>query len=392
MELYTKVNKINKDGSSNDKPMGLKLWRKIVRIVIIALLFIILTFSYVFLFSGFTHDGMIGTRAVGVYNQNNFVDANLGDLICIEKINKISEIQIGQTLVYELNGGVFSGIVEEVDAKNKVITICGNDQKSKLISKDVVIGLQGKRIAVLGYIWGFCVSGVGVGVMSLVLLAYLFFITFSSIKREETQNGLNLLAEYKRRRQEEKARKKLIKLLKRTDGFEYRETRMLDGTMGDNLIELISATTADGHLNVTEAYDCLLEKVYKTYIAKETLSRIDRTRISNVIELSGVVEKFSDDLAYKLIDLILKETVHDFDTAGYEKLCQKFMAGPVCEQDMINFGNVLFTLIKKNPKIKNARIKKIVFVYTRKVREYKNSNIELEKIAEALKNLFTYSN
>jgi len=380
-----------KDINNSDKlPKPLKKWRKVVRIIIIVSFLLILTASYVFLFSGASQNGMIGTNLVGVLNKNNFVDVNVGDLIIVDDLSSIKELEVGDVIVYQLNGDVYSRSVVSIEQRNKIITI--NDiGNQKNISFDVVLGVQGKRIAVIGLIWGFCASTLGVITLSIILLSYVLYITFSRMFYEDTLKGLEIKNRYIELKKQEKARKKMLKQFKKTNGFGVGESKIIGGSMGDNLIELISFTSAENNRNITETYNYILEKVYKAYIYKESLSRIDRTRISNVIELSAVVDKFTENMEYKLIDLILKETLHDFDTIGFEKLSIKFLSKNISSYEIVSFGNVLFVLITKNPKIKNSNIKRIINKFDKKVSEFDTTSLELKEVLNKLHNLFKSS-
>lgn len=385
-----KENLIIDTNHSDKMPKPLKKWRKVVRIIIIVSFLLVLTASYIFLFSGASQDGMIGTNLVGVLNKNNFVDANVGDLIVIDDLSSIKELEVGDVIVYQLNGDVYSRSVISIESKNKLITV-DDIGSQKNISFDVVLGVQGKRIAVIGLVWGFCASTLGVIILSILLLCYIFYITFSRLFYEDTLKGVELKNQYIELKKQEKARKKMLKQFKKTNGFGVRESKIIGGSMGDNLIELMSFTSAENNRNTTETYNYILEKVYKAYIYKESLSRIDRIRISNVIELSVVVDEFTESMEYKLIDLILKETLHDFDTVGFEKLSIKFLSKNISCDEIVRFGNVLYVLTYKNPKIKNSSIKRIINKFDKKVSELDMSSLELQEVLDKLHNLFKSS-
>ena len=390
MTHLTKENTNNINSLSDITPRPLKTWRKVVRIIVIALILLILTFSYIFLFSGATKDGMIGTNYVGVLKTDNFVDAKLGELIKVEKIQSVKSLEIGEIVVYKINGLVYSGSVASIDLNNKFITV-ENTTTEKAISFDVIIGKQGKKIAVLGLIWGFCASTIGVVVLTLILLIYVTYITFSKLNIEETPHSVLLYLKYKQQKTQEKERKKMLKAFKKNEGFDELYAKMISGSLGDNLIELMSYSSGEHHDDVTTTYNKLLDKVYNAHIYKESLSRTDRIRISNVVELSAVVDVFDEDMTYKLIDLILRETLHDFDSVGYEKLCSKFLSKKISIDDALNFGKVLYVLINKNPKLITSVIKKIVCKYEKKVKDFDNDNPQINEIVNNFKKLFSRS-
>ena len=366
MENFENIEKINKIKISDKRPNPVKKWRRIVRVVLIVFMFLILTSSYIFLFSGASRDGLIGTRAVGVLNKDNFTNSNLGDLIVIDNDASLNSLTNQDVIVYQLNGEVFSKQVKSVDQINKFVIVVDNGIETP-ISFNVILGTQEKNIAVIGLIWGFCASTIGVIVISIILLAYVFYITFSRINLEDTEKGAELLNLYKKDKKESKERKKMLKAFKKTQGFDPKDSKIIDGTLGDNLIELMSFTNAEKSGNITDIYNYILEKVYRVYIYKESLSRIDRLRISNVIELCPVVDEFSEEISYKIIDLLLKETLHDFDTLGFEKLALKFLTKELTVNDCLNFGNVLYVLLTKNVKAVNANMKKVTIAYIKAI-------------------------
>ena len=107
---------------------------------------------------------------------------------------------------------------------------------------------------------------------------------------------------------------------------------------------------------------------------KDDLSRNDRARVSNVIELCAIAGKFDENITYKLIDLILLEPLHDFDDLGFSKLTLKFLYKNINEVDFVNLGSVIYVLLLKNPKLKKSTIVKVVSKYIKKSKEFDNNN------------------
>lgn len=381
--------KINIDNmeiaNSNDTPKKLKLWRKIVRVVSIVFIITLLTLSYWFLFSGYNIEGLTSSNYVGVIKTENFENANFGDLLVVREVKKVKNIEVGDIIVYQINGVVYSREVKEKNTSTKIITVIEN-QEEKNVAFNVVLGVQEKNIAVLGLFWGFLASYVGVIVLSIGLLAYVFYITFSRIDYEDTKRGEELLSIYKKQQKEYKHRKKLIRQFKKSDGFSPEDSNIIDGDIGDNLIELIAYTNAEKKGDVSETYDYILDKVYNVYMFKGDLSKSDKQKVSNVVELCGIVRHFDEDITYKLIDLLLLESLHDFDDFGFSKLALKFLYKEVGEDDLINFGSMLYVLLIRNPKLKKSTIIKVVSKYIKKVNERKTNNELLTGLTD---NFFT---
>ncbi|MBQ9790046.1 MAG: hypothetical protein IJW24_00440 [Clostridia bacterium] len=359
---------------------------KIVNIVTIIALFLVLIFCYYGMFSSGLAMG--SARAVGVIDAGNFYGASFGDMITIEKVSDIKTIEIGDVVVYHLNGEVGSVKVSLVDYDKKII-YSKEDNVQRTLAFELILGKQKAQVPVLGAIIGFFVSPAGVTVLSAVLLAYLYFLTFSRINKEETEKGKQLAKQLKAEKEENKIRRRLLENFRRTEGFSAEDSNIIDGSMGDNLIELVSYTSNGAQKSVTDTYSYILEKVHRTYMTKQRLSKRERTRVSNVIEMFPIVEKVDDGMAFRLVDLILHEQVLEFDVVGFEKLCLKFFSKNITKQDLSNFGSVLYVLIQKNKKMKISSILRIVGAYCDKV---KSMNIEKDseafEIAEKLKDVY----
>ena len=214
---------------------------------------------------------------------------------------------------------------------------------------------------------GLFASPVGAIIVSLVRLAYVYYLTFSRINHEESKKGKQLLQQLKNEKEEVAIRKKLLSEFRKTDGFSAEDSNIIDGTMGDNLIELVSYTSQGTQKSITDTYQYILEKVNRTYMTKQKLTKREKTRVSNVIEMCPIVDRFDDAMGYKLIDLVLHEPVIDFDVSGFEKLCLKFLSKDINEDDLLNFGSLLYVLFEKNKKMKVSSTAKIVAAYYNKV-------------------------
>ena len=372
-----KVKIENLQDASNKPPKRKAVVKTIVRIFVIAVLFLILIMSYTFIFSsGLSKGGAFGARVVGVIYEKDFYDAKNGDLIFIKHVSSAEEIQEGDVVIYHINGKVGSVKVTSVDASKKLITTMDKNN-TKYLAFELILGKQGSKVAGLGYVWGFFASTTGVIVVSVILLAYVYYITFSRINKETTEKGKQLLASYKKAQRDTRVRKRLIDNFRKTDGFSPEDSVIIDGSMGDNLIELVSYTAQGSLKDVSETYKYILEKVHRAYMFKEKLSKNDKLRITNAIEMCGIVDSFSETIKFKLIDLILLEPIVEFDIGGFEKLCVKFLHKNINLIDLENFGSVLFVLITKNPRLINSSITKVIETYNNKVNQVdkqKNSN------------------
>jgi len=172
---------------------------------------------------------------------------------------------------------------------------------------------------------------------------------------------------YRIEKAEIKARKKLLAQFRKTDGFSPEDSNIIDGTMGDNLIELVSYTKTGQSNNITETYKYILEKVHRTYMTRPKLSKMERVRVSNVVEMSPIVDYFDESMSYKLIDLVLHEPISDFDVNGFEKLSKKFLTKNLTADDLTNFGGLLYVLLEKNTKLNGSAFSKVITAYYDKV-------------------------
>lgn len=369
------------------EPKIVKKWRKIVRVILIVFMLSLLTLSYAFLFSGADIYGLTSANAVGVIREENFTDCKFGDLIIIKDVKKIKNISVDDIIVYKINGVVYSKKVTEINSSTKIITVI-DDEVEKNISFSVVLGVQEKNIAVFGIIWGFLASEFGVIILSILFLSYVLYITISRINYEDTRKGVQLLRLYQIQKKENRFRRKLIKDFKKNDGFSPEDSEIIDGPISGNLMELMTYTDSEKKGSVTDIYQHILEKVYKVYMFKENLGRGDRARISNVIELSPIVDKFDENITFRLSDLILREPLFDFDDLGFSKLGVKFLYKSITEDDIFNFGSVIYVLITKNPKLKKSTVVKLVSKYLKKVKEINSTNQNIIDLSCKLYNLF----
>ncbi len=339
--------------------------QKVLSAVVVVVLFLVLIFSYVSMFSsGFA---LGNVSYVGVINKEDFYASEFGDMVKIEKVEDIKKIQIGDVLVYRFNGEVGSISVSFVDYDKKIIYSKVNDVQ-KTFAFDIVLGRQVAKTPVLGAIVGFFASPAGVITVSAVLLLFLYLTIFVGANKEYTPEGKLLAKRLKKEKNDAKIRKQLIDNFRRTDGFSPEDSCIIDGSMGDNLIELVSYTNSGKQGSITDTFAYILDKVHSTYMVKTGLSKKERERISNVVEMFPIVDMIDGGMTFKLIDLILHESVIDFDVVGFEKLCLKFLSKNITVEDLSNFGSVLYVLLQKNKKMRPTVIVRIVKAYYNKVR------------------------
>ena len=177
---------------------------------------------------------------------------------------------------------------------------------------------------------------------------------------------------------------------RKTDGFSAEDSVIIDGSMGDNLIELVAFTSAEKKGDISSTYKYILEKVHRSYMFKDKLSKIDKIRISNVIEMCPIVDKFDEDMEYKLTDLILREQVQEFDLDGFEKLSLKFLSKDVKADDLDNFGSVLYVLLSKTEKLRQKNFKNVAIKYQEKINEKFSDYSDLILLSEKILEMFKH--
>lgn len=369
----------NKTVEELNKSLEIKRRVKLaVRVIIISALLILLVVGYTFMFSsGLARGGPFGTKVVGVMDDSSFYDAKNGDLIFITPTANISSIQEDDIVVYHINGDVGSYRVKSVDALAETVTVY-DGESTKLLAFELIIGKQGTKIAFIGYICGFIVSRIGVLCNSLLLFAYVVYITFSRINEEYTVKGKELRDKYIKLQKSKKQKEKMIKRFKKTDGFGPEDSVIIDGDMGDNMIELVSYTKSGKVNSVSETYKYILGKVHRVYMYKDKLTRNEKKRITNVIEMCPIVDSFGEGTRYKLVDLLLLNVLSEFDTVGFEKLAVKFLNSKISEEDLYNFGSVLYVLVDKNPKLIHTNIIKVVKLVIIKTSQFEKTKQMLE--------------
>lgn len=349
-----------------------------VRIIVISVLLLLLIVGYTFMFSsGLSRGGPFGMRIVGVVDSSKFYEAKNGDLIFINTTKSVDSIQENDVVVYHINGDVGSYKVKSVDALAETVTVY-DGESTKLLAFELIIGKQGAKIAFVGYVCGFVVSVAGVVVNSLVLFAYVIYITFSRINEEYSVKGKELRDKYFMLEKSKKQKEKMIKKFKKTDGFSPEDSVIIDGNMGDNMIELVSYTKAGGVSDVSETYKYILGKVHRVYMFKDKLTKTEKKRITNVIEMCPIVDSFGEGTRFKLVDLLLLDVLNEFDTIGFEKLATKFLNSKITEEDLYNFGSVLYVLIDKNPKLLHTNIVKVVKLVIIKTGQFEKTKQMME--------------
>ncbi len=329
-------------------------YKIVCRVIIVALLLLLLSACYVFKFSSDFYPKFFSYYVTGTFDESIFYQSNSCDLVVISPYVDINDAKEGDIICYQINtergSGKFLGFDKDI------LELEREDGSILRISEACVVGKQYKQIPVLGFFFAFFGSYYGIAFVTLLLLAYVAYITFSRINYENTNHGKKLLKELKKQRKEDKNRKKLLSQLKNMEGVDVLVSAMLDGNYEQNR-EKFYNFDCKTNASVKENYKYVLATVHDSYLAKPTLTRGEKRKITSVIELMCECGEFDRDMEYMIVDLALKTSLVDFETLTFKNNASRFLKIVKEEEDLLNFGSVLYILIKNNKKIRDRNIR-----------------------------------
>lgn len=355
------------DDPKNETQVKDKTQKIILRVVLIGILFALLIFGYIFKFSAGYYPKFFSYKFTGVFNSSNYYNVDNCDLIIIKPYKNTANIEEGDIVFFSTNIEEGSGKLVNID--NDVLEIETKIGVVKRVSETSVVGKQYKTIAVLGFFVAFVNSYYGIIAFTLLLIAYVAYITFSRINYENTDHGRMLYKEYKKHQAEEKRR---IKLLENLDSnINYDIQKILEGSFEENKQKLLEFNL-DKKATLKDKYKYVLSSIHDAYLTKSELTREEVKYITSVVELMCVPISFDEDIEYMLNDLILKKELEDFDIVNFKKSASEFINGEIKAGYMLSFGTVLYILVYKNKKLRNEHMKEII-------QEYKLKAIKIEK-------------
>jgi len=354
-----------------------------LRVIIITLLFVLIIFGYSIKFSASSFSGLFGNKFTGTFNASNFYDANNYDLIVTKPYQEIYDVKKGDIVCYATNLEKGSGKI--VGEQGTVFEIEINGEL-KRVSKNSIIGKQTKTIPVLGMFVEFIGSYYGIVTFNVILIAYVLYLTFSRINYENTAKGLYLYKKFRLDQKEEKKRLKLLKKLNGTENVELEIVNILSGSYEQNLENLINFKSQE-KIDLKDKYKHILNVIHDSYLPKTNLTRDEKSLITSLVELMCVANDVDNDIEYMVIDLVLKTGVSNFDTKNFNKQAVEFLSSHLDDDDLLNFGSILYVLIYKNKKVRKD-LKETVDLFLQKAQySDKKDRDAIFKVALSLVNM-----
>jgi len=357
----------NMETQVKDKP-----YKVIFRIIIILVLFSLLVSGYLFKFSIDLFPPYFSSYCTGTFDASNFYGAKDYDLIVFEKYSTKTDVSVGDIVIYSSNLGKGSGKVTKYD--HGIIEIKTNDGV-KTISSSIAVGKQIKKVPVLGFFVEFIGSYYGIVTFNILLIVYVAYITFSRINYENTNHGKMLYKKFRLNQKEERTRLKLLKKIEKIDDITYVIVSMLENSFEENKLKFLEFDKNDK--NLKEKYKYVLKSVHDAYLPNDNLSREEKKHISSVIELMCVCQDMDLDIEYMAIDLLLKTPMVSFDTENFAKEAKMFLESKLDDDDLLNFGSVLYILLYKNKSLRDEYIDDLAHHYFTKTRESSNLDKEI---------------
>ena len=130
-------------------------------------------------------------------------------------------------------------------------------------------------------------------------------------------------------------------------------------------------------------YKYILYKMHNALIIQQELSKADKTVITSLVELMCEFKEIDEDIEYQLIDLALISPLVDFEIKDFISSAIHFIEECKKEQSLVNFGSILYILVKENKKLFKSGISEITEVYAKRCHSLSEEN---RKIALGLAN------
>ena len=370
----------NMETQAKEKPHKIVL-RTVFLVVLFALLFI----SYIFNFATDLYPEGLNTYCTAEFNVENHYNASSCDLIIIKPYKNINTAKAGDIICFSTNTEEGSGKLVSMAGEDVVIKL--RNGETKTIKQVCIIGKQVEKVAVVGFFWAFLDSYIGIIVLSLIILAYVAFLTFSRINYENTEHGKKLYKRFRYKQAEERQRKKLLKEVRGIEGIDLKISQMLEGDFEQNKKKFLEFDyETKGKLK--DKYKYILAEIHDAYLGKEDLSKEEKRRITSITELMTVPKDFDLDMEYMLIDLNLKTHLYDFDEDAFLQSSIEFIEGCDHKSDLINFGSVLYILVYKNSRIRDEKMVEIIKKYQERMAEFdKMGDSKQNDISKAILNL-----
>lgn len=348
----------------------------VIRVFIVLMLFMVMFCSFLLSFSGSATIGSKGKRYLGIFSAKNFYNTSNCSLIVAKEVSSVSDILLGEEVLYssasETGTAIFcstDGVVVELERENG---------ETFLINKTYVIGVVTKKEPGVGIFLAFLQTSVGGIVAMVLLLAYSAYLSFSRINYENTKQGKELFALYKKEKQEIEKRKKIFKLMQNVRGVDEKIVQMLSGTNQENKSAFIEFEK-EKFDNLTSKYEFVLYRLHEVLIVKEKLSKQERMCVSSILQLIVMVDHVGQNVEYMLVDLLLKGSLVGFKEKAFESAISVLLSKNLDDQDLLNIGSIVYILAIKNPALDKGVLTDILLEYSKKSEEMGKGTQNLAK-------------
>lgn len=346
---------------------------------VLVILFALLVVSYVFVFSP-GRGNLIGKYIyVGSFHDGVYYKTESCDLVKIEPYKEVRLAQKNDIVAYATNIEKGSGRLVSIDGDYLEL-----EKTNGELIRITIISVVGKQVSTtdnLGFFPAFLSSYYGVGILTTVIIVYLTIITFSRINYENTDEGKSLYKRFRKNQEEERNRKALLDKLKDIDGLNLKIYNLLVNDSKTNKTNIENFDLQKTSLN--NKYKYILYKMHNDLIVQQELSKADKTVITSLVELMCEFGDIDEDVEYQLIDLALISPLVDFEVKSFKDSAINFIENSRNEQSLVNFGSILYILVKENKRLFRPVISEITEVYSKRSHKLKEEN---RKIALGLTN------
>ncbi|MEG1581546.1 MAG: hypothetical protein RR334_00095 [Clostridia bacterium] len=345
----------------------------VLRTLIIGVLLAFIVFGCIYKFSIKYYPECFGYRYLGVTTSTSKpLNANTCDLILLDKLDSIYSLKQGDMLYARVNDEIYYVSVEKnvmlTDKKVRVsIVESGVDVE---LSADNIVGTMHSKIPVIGLLPAVIHSYSGIICFSVLLLLYIIFIVLSNASQENDAEDKLLLDKIRHDRRIKNETIRLARKYKDVYPSEIDIDKMLSGTASEN-IENINKYLIDSKniLSFSFKYKKVLYEMHRKLLSKEVLIGTDKEKISNLVEIVGEVDEIDEDIEFRLVDLILKSDVVQFDDRAFTEYSIKYLNKEISKASLYNYILVFYSILTRNKKIKGTNLEKIKQHYNKKALE-----------------------
>lgn len=336
----TKITKNQQQLKDSLKQNG--LWRSIIYAVIVSLLTCMLIFCYIMVFStNFYIKGFDGNYNVGVVDTSNHDSAYSGQLVSIREYNSSNDIRLGDEIYFSsVQEG--SGVVTSLQDINKGYVTVSIKGKAESISASTIVGKVVSKTDFWGYVFWFFDSTLGIVVLN-VLLASVVITHIVIVATTETSNkGKQLKAKLKK---QNLIKISVNKMYNQNQTESMQTEKLLNGTYKQNSQEIINLAKSG---NLSLAYLWLLTSAHDLYLPKLKLTKDDKIKITNCVELIFLSDEILEDQEYLIRDLLLKSELVEFDLVSFVESGKEFLKRSKNIDSLYALQTIIYVMLKTN--------------------------------------------